>query len=223
MTSAAIRPTLYVEGPDDLHSIVHLVQRHGLNMVDKVNRPFDVQEMDSDTQLLDAMPDAVRNATDRPIGFVLDIDTATPDRWQAVCGRLVQAGLSPPPMCPPTGYIDHLPAYRHPVGVWMMPDCVRAHGTLEHLLQSLVPTPNALWQHADSATAKATVLGATFRPVDKNKALLSCWLAWQSTPGLPYGTAIKAHFFNHDSAEALGFVQWIKALFGPAALAPSGP
>lgn len=38
-------------------------------------------------------------------------------------------------------------------------------------------------------------------------------LAWQESPGLPYGTAIRARYFSHDSANALAFVEWFRRVF----------
>jgi hypothetical protein len=206
------RPTLYVEGTDDLHSLVALVQRHGLDM-SEAKRPFHVSSMGGDVPLLEAMGDAIRNATDRPVGFVLDIDTATTDRWSAVRTRLREAGLSPPASCPAAGYIDQLPHYPHGVGVWMMPDCIRDHGKLENLLHTLVPAGDVLWHHADTKTGEAQGLGAAFSVTDRDKAVLHCWLAWQQVPGLPFGTAIKAAFLGHDSPEAIAFLRWLKDLF----------
>lgn len=163
--------------------------------------------------LLDLMTDAIRNATDKPIGFVLDIDLKTQDRWNSVCSKLKAARLLPPAACPASGYIDRVPDYPHSVGVWMMPDCRQDHGTLEHLLQTLIPTGNPLWIHAEDSTKIARDKGAGFRDVDLMKAKLHCWLAWQSTPGQPYGMAITSKFFGTDSPEAIAFLRWVKTLF----------
>jgi hypothetical protein len=39
------------------------------------------------------------------------------------------------------------------------------------------------------------------------------WLAWQDEPGKPYGLAMKARYFQHDSPTAARFVAWFKALY----------
>ena len=43
-------------------------------------------------------------------------------------------------------------------------------------------------------------------------------LAWQERPGLPYGSAIAARYFNHDSSAALAFVDWFKRVFDDSSL-----
>jgi len=48
---------------------------------------------------------------------------------------------------------------------------------------------------------------------DRGKSTLHTWLAWQETPGLPFGTALRAEFFRHDTEDALRFVAWFRRLF----------
>jgi hypothetical protein len=217
MPSPARTPSLYVEGKDDLATIAALLLRHGVD-ISEANRPLQMHvagDLTSGAEgvkwLLANMPDAIRSADDHPVGFVLDIDVRLEDRWSAVCGRLREAGLAPPSVCPDDGYIDRLPNYPYPAGVWLMPDCARHHGKLEHLLQTLVPENDLFWPHAGQSTARASELGARFR--DPIKAHVHCWLAWQEEPGRPFGTAIKAKFLGHDSPEALAFLRWLSGLF----------
>src|SRR5487761_41916 len=124
MTSFAGLPRLHVEGKDDLYTIVALLERHGVDM-SLGQRPLQISTSENpDTKeegidaLLDSMADAIRNATDRPIGFVVDVDVKVADRWEAVCARLRNAGLSPPTPCPNDGYFGRLANYPHDVGVW---------------------------------------------------------------------------------------------------------
>ncbi len=217
-------PTLYVEGKDDKYTIIGLLQRHGVDMSFGY-RPLEVSTVAGDPAgaegmrpLLDAMSDAIRSATNRPIGFVLDIDVKTADRWAAVSHQLRDAGLSPPPTCPVDGYIDRLVDYQHSIGVWLMPDCIRDHGKLEHLLKTLVAKGDVLWPHSEAATDDATKLGAAFAAADRDKAITHCWLAWQRNPGVPFGTAITAKYFGHDSPEAIAFLGWLERLFRLAVL-----
>lgn len=55
--------------------------------------------------------------------------------------------------------------------------------------------------------------GARCKPVDHLKSALHTWLAWQEEPGLPFGTALRAQVFRHDSEDALRFVAWFNRLF----------
>lgn len=212
-------PTLVVEGTNDLFVISALLTLHGIKMDEGV-RPIELKvAKDASTRaegvvpLLASMGDAIRNATDRPIGFVLDVDLSCDKRWEEVCECLKSAGITPPTKCPVDGFVGQVPSYPHPCGVWMMPDCVLDHGKLEHLLKTLVPAGDPLWPLAESSTATAKTKGAKFRDVDRVKAITHCWLAWQKEPGVPFGRAITSEYFRHDSEEAKAFLRWLKNLF----------
>ena len=93
MTISRDIPTLHVEGRDDLYTIAALLERHDIDM-SEANRPIRIVIAKDDETgaegvgpLLASMADAIRNATDRPIGFVLDVDVEVADRWNAVCSR----------------------------------------------------------------------------------------------------------------------------------------
>lgn len=216
MTS--IVPTLYVEGADDVGVINALLSRHGIN-TDRGRSHLLIKDMRGDDRLLDGMLDAARSATDRPVGFVLDIDQLCGDRWQAVCDRLAPLTLNPPASCPPDGYIGTNTDYGQHVGVWLMPDCVTNYEKLEHLCRTLLPPQDVLWHHVKTSTDEAVRLvttSATQRPVgpaDLIKAYIHTWLAWQEEPGKPLGAAINARYLGHDSPQAIAFLRWLKQLF----------
>lgn len=219
MASSRIIPSLIVEGSNDKFVIIALLTRHHVKMDDAV-RPIQLivakdakTEAEGSVPLLANMTDVIRLATDRAIGFVLDVDLKTQDRWKKVCECLTAAGLSPPPECPSDGYIGVVPGRTHPCGVWMMPDCVLDHGKLEHLLKTLVPAGDTIWPIAESSTDNAMAKGAKFREVDRIKAITHCWLAWQEKPGAPFGRAVTSEYFLHDSTEAKAFLNWLKRLF----------
>ena len=150
---------------------------------------------------------------------MLDIDVPLKDRWAQVRHRLVQAEVNAPDPCPSAGFLGRRQGYPSDVGVWLMPDCTTDGGTLEDLLETLIPERNKLWPHAQNCTDKAKKLGAEFRHAYHEKANIHCWLAWQKDPGLPFGTAINARFFQHDSPQAMAFLRWLKRLFGLTQLA----
>lgn len=87
------------------------------------------------------------------------------------------------------------------VGVWLMPDNRRS-GALEEFLQDLVSSNDSLLPIAEQSTQRAKERGARFPDSDQLKAVLHAWLAWQARPGLPYGSAVRARYFSHDSAAA---------------------
>jgi hypothetical protein len=206
-------PALYVEGDDDLHTIVHLLGRHSIQL-DKDLGPVRIRETHGDEGVLAAMTTAVRASTNRAVGFVLDANGAVADRWRGVCARLSKVDLDLPKQPPADGFVGDSPSLKARVGVWIMPDNNTDSGNLEDLVETLVPEGDTLLGHAQSATDDAAKLGAAFSAGDGKKAVLHCWLAWQKEPGKPFGTALQAHFFRHDSPEALRFVKWFKRLYG---------
>jgi len=224
-------PTLHVEGNDDISVINALLFRHGVDTA-RGNKFLRIQGQGSDVTLLANMADAIRNATDQPVGFVLDIDVKCSDRWSAVCGALREFNLDLPNACPETGYFGKLSDYPHRFGVWLMPDCATDYTKLEHLCQTLLPHNDPLWPHVlISVTGAVTLVNqanvscgsqpkwSSFKDADRIKAEIHTWLAWQQEPGKPMGAAINAHFLNHDSAQAMSFLRWIKELYGMSRLA----
>ena len=210
---------LWVEGKDDLHAIRHLLWRHG---VDCEQIPVDIKAAGNSEDessggrdpLLEGMQTAVMASTGRAAGFVLDADEVAENRWRAVCGRLEGVGLTLPDEIPSSGYVGHAGEYQARVGVWLMPDNRRS-GALEEFLQDLVASRDSVLQVAEESTDLAKNRGAPFPDSHRRKAVLHAWLAWQESPGLPYGSAIRARYFRHDSPEALAFVEWFKSLFLP--------
>jgi hypothetical protein len=205
-------PALYVEGESDLHTIRHLLARHDIEL-DRDLGPVVIRNVKDDRGVLASMRTAARASTNRPVGFVIDANSHILGRWQSVRDHLKDLMLSFPPTPPREGFIGESAETRAPIGVWIMPDNSTDEGRLEHLIRTLVPPKDPLFELADSSTKSAQQRGATFRPQDLIRAHLHCWLAWQREPGLPFGTAIKAHFFRHDSEPAERFVSWFERLY----------
>lgn len=217
MQGSMEQSSLHVEGRDDIFSLVNLLIRHG---VDYDFKPWpaafpEFKEIGSIQGLLDGMETAVKLSTGRVIGFVLDADSPLLSRWQAVRDRLERVEVDAPAGPPVEGFIGHSARYRSKVGVWLMPDN-QHDGKLETFLETLIDQQDALIDHATKATKAATKLGAKFPDVDHIKAVIHTWLAWQEEPGRPYGTAIRARYFRHDSPAAVAFVAWFKRLYGIA-------
>ena len=206
---------IHVEGLDDFHSIVHLLKRHGIDYHCEPWPPAFPKfiQVGNVEALLDGMETAVQLSTGRVVGFVLDADSPLLDRWQAVPARLQRVGVDAPSQPAAEGFIGHSATYRSRVGVWLMPDN-QHDGKLETLLRTLIDEQDTLIDHATAATGTATELGAKFREVDRINAVIHTWLAWQEEPGRPYGTAIRAKYFRHDSPAARKFVAWFKQLYG---------
>ncbi len=208
---------LHVEGTDDQHSIIHLLQRNGITF-DPL--PVDIHVEGNDSRLIEAIPVAIKAAKNRSVGFVIDIDTTPTNRWAAlrnkvrsIAGDFPSLTNSLPTEPSHTGTIIEIPEIRSHVGFWLMPDNRMHGGKLENLLDTLVTPGDPLRSIAEIAANQSRLYGAEFAPQDQIKATLHTWLAWQKEPGRPYGTAIKARYFGNNSPVAIDFVSWFKVLF----------
>jgi hypothetical protein len=164
-------------------------------------------------KLIAGIETAVKAGTNRIVGFVLDADAPRIDRWRQVHARLSNVDVDAPAAGPPAGgFIGESTRFKARVGVWLMPDNER-DGKLEDFLSTLIRDGDPLIGHAQSSTDHARTLGATFSDADRIKAVIHAWLAWQHEPGKPYGQAVRAKYFEHDSAVAARFVAWFKSLY----------
>ena len=218
---AVERSALHVEGRDDVHVVKHLLLRHRIDCpLERDSRPArdfapnvpEIRRAHDRTAVLDRIEPAVRVSNGQSVGFLLHSDGEPRDRWRAVCDRLRVFELDLPDEIPPEGFVGEVVEFRAYVGVWLMPDN-RREGALEQCFENLVDDDDALFPIAERSTAEASRNGAEFPVADHRKAVLHAWLAWQKSPGLPYGTAIKAQFFRDDSPAALAFVDWYRRLF----------
>ncbi len=179
--------------------------------------PF-IEDTGGTEELLDDVERSVRASSGRAVAFVLDADFRVQDRWQAISARLRAVGVEVTQGIPRDGFMGESGEYRARVGVWLMPDNrqegERGEGTLERFLETLIHDGDPLLLHAREATRRAkSDHRARYPDRDVKKAELHAWLAWQREPGLPYGTAIKARYFRHDSPAARTFVDWFRRVF----------
>lgn len=202
---------LVVEGRDDCFSVINLLARHGYRWDDDGQvRPY-VAPAGGVDEVLEQLPVLLKGTYQR-VGVVVDANSSITGRWQALRNRIATL-VNLPDEPPPEGVV--IPGRRTGtlVGFWLMPDNTRA-GYLEDFLATLVPDDDPVWRFAGEATSESRARGARCRDVDHSKSQVYTWLAWQECPGHPFGTAIKAGVFRHDSAEATNFVGWFRRLFG---------
>lgn len=212
------RSSLRVEGGDDLHAIMHLLIRNGIDYDQQPWVPSIQAVKDGKTGVLDNVGRLVRASSNGRIGFVLDADDSVENTWRAMSARLRAVGVEVEDLIPREGFVGESGEYQARVGVWLMPDNqqggVRGEGTLERFLETLVQEADPLLPYAREATSRAkTDHGAGYSGGDVRKAVLHAWLAWQQEPGLPYGIAMKALYFRHDSPVAESFVAWFRRVF----------
>lgn len=213
------RPLIHVEGSDDQYALINLLKRNGVVYApgDVENSPIELPKFNAVgavEELVEGIEAAVSLNVEGIVGFVLDADAPFLDRWRSVRHQLAMVGVDAPVDRPPSeGFIGDSSEYKTKVGVWLMPDNER-DGELEDFLRTLIKDDDKLYEFAQSSTDQAKNLGATFPPSDRNKAVIRAWLAWQKVPGKPYGQAMAARYFQHNSATADRFVAWFKRLYG---------
>lgn len=201
--------TLFVEGKDDEKAIAHLLVKHGFppSIFNRVVASGDKNEV------LRVIMIAVPAGTGKSLGFVLDANSDLGRTWQSAESRLSRVGVEVPHTIPAAGFVGESKEFGTRVGVWIMP-ANRRTGALEDFLKDLIRQGDQLLAHAENSTGNAKMLGARFGDNDTKKAVLHAWLAWQETPGLPYGSAIRAHYLRVDSEAAQQFVAWFRSLLG---------
>jgi len=204
------KKTLLVEGTDDQHVMMHICGNRGIPHLDAV------EEHKSVERLLDAIPVRLKASEEGDIiGVVIDADTDLDSRWESLRDRFIRAGYMDVPrhpatdgtiLNPPTGTL--LPR----LGIWIMPDN-RTRGILEDFLRFLVPEESRLFGHVESSIESIPEVEVRFNILDKPKAIIHTWLAWQQEPGKPLGTAITAKFLDPGVAQVDVLVSWLNRLF----------
>ena len=201
---------LLVEGKDDSAVVRHLLMRHDVDWEsDSPALPYI-----HDCEGLDALFASIQTSakTYHRLGLLVDVDVDATERWGRLRATLNAIGVNLPDAPEQDGTVVNGMFSGTRVGVWLMPDN-RSQGRLEDFLGRLVAHDDACWPYAGEATERARELGAGFSETDQPKARIHTWLAWQERPGCPFGTAITACYFRHDSEEALRFVAWFRRLF----------
>ncbi len=152
------------------------------------------------------------------LGIIVDADEmGAISRWDAIKNRLAEKfkkeildNLKPQP----GGIVikhEGLPT----VGIWIMPDN-QMNGYLEHFLFNMVPPEGKqqLWTHAQQTIQDLRQKDfCEFTETQRPKALIRTWLAWQKDPGLSYGTALSAGYFNAKTVGVEHFISWISRTF----------
>ena len=204
------RRRLLVEGPDDLHCVIHLMRRHGADW-DKPDGSLPFVETRGGFEQLRAGISSSLFKSAEAVGVLVDADTDAIARWASIRDRLRQVEVDLPSAPVRGGWVGQS-GMGPRCGVWMMPNNA-VPGILEDFLHTLVPVDDPCWTHAESSTVAARALGAPFPTNAHSKAVLHTWLAWQHEPGQPFGQAITATVLRADSDLARAFVDWFRRVF----------
>ena len=197
---------LLVEGKDDFHVMMQLLEHH------RVPETFRVKDKQGIDNLLETLDVELLEGSLECLGIIVDADVATAFRWDSIRSVLVQSGYVAVPVSPiPTGTIVEQKG-KPRVGIWIMPDNSAA-GMLEDFVGSFISKDDVLWEHAGECVDAAMMLDCRFPVGQRSKALIHTWLSWQREPGTPLGLAIKNHELNPDAPEAVRLVEWLRRLF----------
>jgi len=203
---------LLVEGKDELRVLPELLELAGIAWP-KGSEPVRIEEQDGIANLLaPGFIEATLKASGvQAVGVIVDANGDPGARWTQLRGRLASSYPDLPVELPLSGLIQETPD-KPRVGVWLMPDNVRA-GMLETLLLALRAGDPALHDHAREATAQARTCGAPFREAHREKAELHAWLAWQDPPGRQLHDAVRAKHLPPAPPVTAPFVAWFRQLF----------
>ncbi len=212
------RPKLIVEGKDDRHTVIHFLIRNGFPYSKgalSLSPSYlpEVIEAEGVENLIVSIETRIMTSAAQIVGFVLDADASAADRWKEVRHKLEAVRVADLPIqVPSNGFIGRSEQYRTIVGVWIMPNN-QDPGAIEDFLKTLIPEADALLDHAIHSTQDARAKGARFPDAQLEKATLHTWLAWQEEPGLTYGLAMRARYFQHDRSQGASFVNWVRSLY----------
>jgi hypothetical protein len=203
---------LVVEGKDELRVLPELLELAGIPWP-KGDEPVRIEEQDGIGKILEFgfIETTLKASGVKAVGIVVDANGDPAARWDQLRVRLAAIFPGFPAELPATGVI-HEVANRPRMGVWLMPDNVRA-GMLETLLLALRGDDPVLHDHVRDATHQAHVLGAPFRDAHREKAELHAWLAWQDPPGRQLHDAVRARKLPPAPPVTAAFVGWFRRLF----------
>ena len=218
----AKNPILLVEGIDDASVIGNLLNENGFKTLRKSEQVNDketdiiIRDKGSDRKVLNSLKDEIKTADrDKQPG------DAVANRWASVIDRLRAIGYINLPMNPdPNGTIVEAEIRDAPTdpnlprcGIWIMPDN-SGTGKLEDFVKQLIPPErNDLWLRANRVVREIPASERLFNELDEIKAHIHTFLAWQSRPGVPMGTAIGAKYLLADTPEVQRFLNWVRNLF----------
>ncbi len=100
------------------------------------------------------------------------------------------------------------------VSLWVMPDN-KANGYLEHFLYNLIPNDYKIARDFASKNIDEYYEQnpKIIKEVRKQKAKTHAYLSLMENPGLPFGTAVQAGYFDHTHEMATELEGWFKHTF----------
>lgn len=208
---------LLVEGVDDGHCLMHLFHLLGLEENFQIavcgNREKVLAALNTETVAV--IPAAV-------VGAVFDMDNSNMESIRQSVQRVIGKNYA----LPDTPPADHIPgdglilmpatntAGLPRLGVWCMPDN-RTEGIFEDLLNRAIPDLAKQFIQQTLTTALKRK-HASFTEIQRPKATLRTYMAWQDPTWSKYGEALGAGLLNADALlrHFQPFINWANRLFG---------
>lgn len=227
---------LLVEGINDLHAVRNLAYQHDITVYhrqdeegpDSTSSAFEIRRVGGEesggaSKFARAIATHLKVDDLHTLGVVADADDDYAASWEARINELFlyeedREFTALPDFDTRDGWIgESQNQIGDPVrvGTWIMPDN-HAPGALEDFAAALIPTTEedqALWEYAGGVIDGLPV--QRFREIDRGKARMHTWLAWQDPPRELIGRSIKRESGGLDpqSELAVRFVRWIRRLF----------
>lgn len=211
------RNVLLVEGPDDLHVVLHLYKK-----MEGKDPNFCIRDMKGHANLLADVNNEIRGGNRDVVGVIVDADDDPDARWEEVVNKINEIGIAIPHTGREYGVVE--PGKpddesRWPrVGVWVMPDN-QASGELEDFIDPMIPPDTAARLLAKDYIDR--VLNEISSKEDKGrlqerKRLRGEVHAWLATRRRPrhMGAAIEAAYLSTDGELCRNFMAWLRRLFG---------
>ncbi|MDR2756161.1 MAG: hypothetical protein LBC20_10685 [Planctomycetaceae bacterium] len=197
---------LLVEGKDDQHVIWALCQQFN------IKESFDVIDCGGVANLLEQIPQRLKQSGIESLGIIVDADIDLNARWQSIKNLLTVHQFEIPDQLPEEGLICQN-ADGITFGVWVMPNN-KVNGMLEDFIAFLVPESDPLLPIA--ADVLNDIESRNLQKYSRNykaKAQIHTWLAWQEEPGTPLGQSITKRYLSTDTETCLRLINWLKGLF----------
>ena len=193
---------LLVEGVDDKHVVWHLCNRRqdipAFDIIDKKGFP----------NLASGIGPELKVSGRRAVGILADANDDLNARWQAIAGRLREAGIDPPTDMTSAGIVVE---GRPRIGIWLMPNNKSA-GELEDFVADLMPADDPVWPRAQQYIDSIPAADRRFKANKIQRARIHAWLATRAEPR-KMGVAIAAGDLDATAAVAATFTDWLQALF----------
>lgn len=203
---------LLVEGYGDRSVVKALMQHYRLPYIVEFGGCEGGDKLKKECEQILKNPTAYRR-----VGVIVDADENAGSSWQRYRDLLLKTGrydCSKMELSADGLIVEPIDKDLDPIfGLWVMPDN-QSKGALEDFLLQMVSRDDELMNKVVEVLKNLEAENKNrYRPVDRNKAKLNTFLAWEKRPGHSFETEIKAGVLLPEASGITDlFVQWLKHL-----------